>query len=341
MFTTTLTVATLAALLLAQLAATAFFLRLGSRWAKIGNVTFLRALWAIVAASLVSWIPGATLDRIPCAGVMQAMLMLALELVLSLGLTWIVIARVLKTGTWRAAWAWIPTLIPHVGFVLLLLFGVRPYLFEPFKVPTNSMAPTLLGRHWESPCPRCGSPAYATPEPAYQELSQRPVLMVCSKEFRACEMVNPPHTEFGGDRFLVCKLIALRRWDVVVFRYPQDPSVLHCQRLVGLPGETVTISDGAVWIDGKRQSPPEGCKGLEYLAKIKDWSEKLWGSPSKPARLGPDEYFVLGDFSANAFDSRLWQTGAPGHPPYAVPESYLIGVVTHIYWPPSRWRVLR
>ena len=48
---------------------------------------------------------------------------------------------------------------------------------------------------------------------------------------------------------------------------------------------------------------------------------------------------MLGDFSAG-MDSRSGR-GAPGHPPYAVPESYLIGVVTHIYWPPSRWRVLR
>jgi hypothetical protein len=37
----------------------------------------------------------------------------------------------------------------------------------------------------------------------------------------------------------------------------------------------------------------------------------------------------------------LWLEGAPGHPPYAVPESYLHGVVTHVYWPPQRWRILR
>ena len=53
------------------------------------------------------------------------------------------------------------------------------------------------------------------------------------------------------------------------------------------------------------------------------------------------EYFVLGDFSQQSADSRLWESGAPGHPSYAVPESYIIGVATHIYWPPSRWRILR
>ena len=68
-------------------------------------------------------------------------------------------------------------------------------------MPTNSMAPTLLGRHWEAPCPRCGSPAYATPEPADRGLSQRPVLMLCSKELRSCEVADPPRTEFRAIAF--------------------------------------------------------------------------------------------------------------------------------------------
>ena len=62
---------------------------------------------------------------------------------------------------------------------------------------------------------------------------------------------------------------------------------------------------------------------------------------SRPAKLGDDEYFVLGDFSPQAKDSRLWREGAPGHTPYAVPASHIRGVVTHIYWPPKRWRILR
>jgi hypothetical protein len=96
-----------------------------------------------------------------------------------------------------------------------------------------------------------------------------------------------------------------------------------------------------VWIDGKKQTPPDSCQGIEYLDRLGKWPDDLWGSAAKPAKLGSDEYFVLGDFSACAKDSRLWQQGAPGHPPYAVPASYIVGVVTHIYWPPSRCRALR
>jgi hypothetical protein len=65
------------------------------------------------------------------------------------------------------------------------------------------------------------------------------------------------------------------------------------------------------------------------------------GTKDRPAVLADDEYFVLGDFSAQSSDSRWWYEGAPGHNPYAVPRSHVRGVVTHIYWPPQRWRVLR
>ena len=119
------------------------------------------------------------------------------------------------------------------------------------------------------------------------------------------------------------------------------------KRLVGLPGETVVIKDGAVWIDGRKLDPPLPLKGLNYVTEMPNPENDmppipiLAGTPDRPAVLGADEYFVLGDFSPQSLDSRLFKKGAPGHPPYAVPESYIIGVVTHIYWPPSRWRILR
>lgn len=346
MMTTAILIGTFTVLLAAQWGFNSLFLLLGSRWAKIPNVTFRRALVATVAVTAATFIGefvAIMLEWLSGDAVWQAILIMIMDMVIGLGLVWLAIAFVFKTSLGRAALAWLPTLIPTLAFLLLTVFVVKPYLFEAFKIPTNAMAPAIIGQHWEAPCPRCGSPAYASPEPDRGMPSNKPFLMICSQERRSCEVVDPPRKEFLGDRLLVNKLIRPERWDVIVFRYPEEPEINFCSRLVGLPGETVVIRDGAVWIDGEKQTPPESCKGLEYLASVEgvSWISALWGSEEKPAQLGPDEYFVLGDFSARAKDSRLWQQGAPGHPPYAVPGSYILGVATHIYWPLSRCACLR
>jgi signal peptidase I len=230
-----------------------------------------------------------------------------------------------------------------MSYVLMFLtvFVLKPYVGEAFIASGNAMAPTIVGRHWEAPCPRCGSPAFCTPEDPRARSSNKRVLMICSTERRSCEVDNPSHVEHKGDRFLVNKLVRPQRWDVIAYRWSEDRTITYCTRLVALPGETVTIRDGAVWIDGKRQTAPDACKGIEYLDRFEGLLMDLWGSEARPAKLGPDEYFVLGDFSAVSKDSRLWQQGAPGHPAYAVPASHIVGVVTHIYWPLSRCQALR
>jgi signal peptidase I len=340
--TTALFVGASLLLLLLALAAHAFFLQLGCRWVMIPNAAFRRALGATVAIALVNLILMAPLGCIPLASWGSALLTLALAVVLSLGLTWLIIARIFRTTILRAFEAWLPVLIPAVCLCGVTALAGRLWLFEAFVMPTNTMAPTILGRHWEAPCPRCGSPAYGAPQNDRGRSANQPVLMICSKERRSCEVTNPPRVEHGGDRIIVNKFLTPRRWDVIVFHAPDEPNgPPFCKRLVGLPGETVAIRDGAVWIDGKPQTPPESCRGIQYLDRMKDWPAKLWGSEELPAKLASDEYFVLGDFSAQSKDSRLWQQGAAGHPPYAIPASYIVGVVTHIYWPPERCRSLR
>jgi signal peptidase I len=147
------------------------------------------------------------------------------------------------------------------------------------------------------------------------------------------------------DHVIVQKLYAPRRWDLAAFQWPEDPNIVYVKRVVGFPGEEVAIRDGDVWIDGKRAAKPEQIAALRYWGAVaggirprfEEDVDANWG----PATLGASEYFMLGDFSLISFDARYWKVGVPGHPSYAVPESHIVGIVTHIYWPPWRWRVFR
>jgi signal peptidase I len=164
---------------------------------------------------------------------------------------------------------------------------------------------------------------------------------ICRDNFHTATSQRMGGHVFGPDRFIVCKFPSPRRWDLLVFRFPEDPTIVYVKRLVGLPGETVYIKDGKVWVNGNELTPPAQLRELKYSASPAYPEGAMSGTQTNPARLGRDEFFVLGDFSASSKDSRYWDRGAPGHPPYAVPKSHIVGVVTHIFWPPSRMRILR
>jgi signal peptidase I len=84
---------------------------------------------------------------------------------------------------------------------------------------------------------------------------------------------------------------------VVVFRSPADAKQLFVKRIVGLPGETVSLGDDGVRIDGQLVRKPDGGS---YQLRPGDRNE---------CRLGPTEYFVLGDNGAVSDDSRNWLEG--------------------------------
>ena len=145
-------------------------------------------------------------------------------------------------------------------------------------------------------------------------------LAACSKEHQSVLVANPSSEVHEGDRILSCKLLSPRRWDMITFHFPEDPSVQYVKRVVGLPGEEIAIRDGAVWIDGKKIVPPNSIRGIEYSPNIESATRTEHGRGDTPIKLEQDEYFVLGDFTDQAYDSRFWQKGAPGHLPYAVPK---------------------
>jgi signal peptidase I len=331
-----------AVLFLSTLVLTPAALKWGLKLTGIAEISLLRAFGlflvitvaAIVVSILVSivvYLSGLQLSN------MRLNVLAYLEQFIA---SCLVVAVVYKRRIGIAALAITPFFLLAAG-QLLFAFGIRACAYESFVIPTNSMAPTLLGNHWEAPCPKCGEPAYGSPAEAEFSFPPNGVSMVCSKELTTVYVKTPPKRSGGGDRILVCKFLKPRRWDLVVFRLPSDPTVTYLKRLVGLPGEKVEIRDGAVWINGERMEPPDSIRGIHYTPTIEGRGQTVSGPGSHPVTLGDDEYFVLGDFVSAAFDSRLWTEGAKGHPPYAVPESNILGTVINIYWPMSRWRSFR
>src|SRR4051794_39712530 len=149
-----------------------------------------------------------------------------------------------------------------VAFILALV--VRGFEAQAFVIPTGSMAPTLMGRHKEITCPQCG---FVYSVNASDEAEGRPyprqvysgICVNC--RFQARHLDEAP--SFKGDRILVMMFpydlpflpgaSTPERWDVVVFRYPEEPEVSYIKRLVGLPGETIRVHHGDLFI-----RPPGG-----------------------------------------------------------------------------------
>jgi signal peptidase I len=110
------------------------------------------------------------------------------------------------------------------------------------------------------------------------------------------------HPTFENLDYLIIDEIIYRfhspaRGDVVVFRYPKDPSIFYIKRVIGLPGETVSINHGVVTIttnNGEKISLAEPYIVNEDATYTKDTS------------LLPGEYFVMGDNRPNSSDSRVW-----------------------------------
>jgi signal peptidase I len=176
---------------------------------------------------------------------------------------------------------------PIVAAVVFALFA-RTFLFQAFAVPSPSMEKNVL-------------------------TGDR--LLVNKFVYAPLE---PPLARFLPAR-------PVRRGDVVVFRFPRDPSRDFLKRVVGLPGETVEIRDRSVFVDGRLLSEP-----YVFHSDDRIWpddpaipEEKRRRDQLPPTRVPGGAYFVLGDNRDDSSDSREWGP---------VPASNLVGRALFVYW---------
>ena len=182
---------------------------------------------------------------------------------------------------WTVALDWLVTIVGAVAIVL----AIKAWVINPYRIPTSSMEPRL---HCARPGPGC--------------------LARYSDRVLANRFIY--HFRDPG------------RGDIVVFNTPPSaaqqcpPAGTFVKRIIGLPGETIAVRDGQVYIDGRRLNEP-------YIPR----DRQDFSSASDPVRIGPGQYFVMGDNRTQSCDSRIWGT---------VPRKNLIGQVFATYWPPNR-----
>lgn len=125
-------------------------------------------------------------------------------------------------------------------------------------------------------------------------------------------------TIMTGDRFFGNRLAYLfddpERFDIVVFKYPDDESQLFVKRVIGLPGETVEIKDGKVYINGS-ETPLDD-----------SFTPETPTGDYGPYVVPDGSYFMLGDNRNHSGDSRFWKQ------PYVEKEK-IVGKAIFRYFP--------
>ncbi len=179
---------------------------------------------------------------------------------------------------------WVESIV--VAFILAMI--IRTFVIQAFKIPTGSMRSTLLEGD----------------------------LILVNKFIYGAKIP-----------FIDLNLPALRqpkRGDVIVFIYPESPKKDFIKRLVGLPGETLEIKNGTVYVNDKPLI--DSIFNQRYY-----YNRGEFGQEGRKIKIPDDNFFVLGDNSASSQDSRYWGF---------VPRKNILGKALVIYWPPQRIRII-
>jgi signal peptidase I len=239
---------------------------------------------------------------------------------------WLALASLVTGLTWAAdAWVFRPRRLARGGVgalpdepvlveyarsffpILVVVLLIRSFLFEPFRIPSDSMMPTLLDGDFIF----VNKFAYGLRLP------------VVNREIVA---IGQPE-----------------RGDVVVFRLPSDPSTDYIKRLVGLPGDHIVVKGKRVYVNGELQPvhldgmyPPFNSTPLAQLGeeKLGDVQHQALYIAERPSVDFDDvvpegHYFFMGDNRDNSRDSRFPEVGY-------VPAANLVGKAVRI-WLNWRW----
>lgn len=126
---------------------------------------------------------------------------------------------------------------------------------------------------------------------------------------------------FKTGQYLIVDEISYRftepeRGEVIVFKYPKDPSRDFIKRIIGLPGEVITINEGSITVTRRNGTKERLSEPYVKYAKADNMTFTL----------GDDEYFVMGDNRVGSADSRLWG---------ALPRENIIGRPIIQFIPPA------
>jgi signal peptidase I len=221
------------------------------------------------------------------------------------GLVWLIDALVLRKG--RADGAKEPILVEYSKSffpVILAVFLIRSFLVEPFKIPSGSMMPTLLVGDFI----------------LVNKFTYGLRVPVANNTFIE---VNHP-----------------QRGEVVVFRFPKDPSLDYIKRVVGVPGDHIEYRNKQVFVNGKAVEQQENgyydyvAPGLNQMSvrrvieQLGDHKHDILIDDHNPVVDGEvvvpqGHYFVMGDNRDNSNDSRFWGF---------VPDQNIVGRAFLIWW---------